>query len=422
MKARDNRRIRSLAGTLALVAGSAWLSSGPARAIEFCSPKGTPTLSVSSGEIREGDVYVAAQTIDISGTQDGDLIGWAQNIGISGEVTGDLFVGGQGVTIQGRVGDSARVFCNSLVIQGEIDGDLLVFAQTVTIGPNAVVTGDIVGLVQILNIDGTVSGKLKTAGQTVNLRGAVEGDVEATVGEFELTGRIGGNAEITCDTLKVGPEAYVDGDLLYSSRKPLEGLEELDVVAGSIDFEEKVDEEEADGGGRAFSLSWLFWRLVFLGWSFVVGSVLIAIFRRQLPAVESAIEGETLASLGVGFVLALPLPVAALIVCLLVVTIPLSMITLALCFIGWYVAHLVVSTWAGRRLLSLVGWTRASPYLGLLLGLVLYKLLVWIPCFGFVVRFLAVFLGMGAIFLGARNYLRSAYPKTDTTARDSAPA
>jgi len=405
MRAFGNLGIRSLAGPVTILAGLVLASVAPVRAVEFCSSGDSPTLSVSAGETRQGDLYAAAQTIEIAGVQNGDLIGWAQTISITGEVTGDLWVGGQGITIQGRVGDSARVFCNSLVVQGEIDGDLMVFAQTVTLSPGAVVTGDIVGLVQILNIDGTIGGRLKTGGQTVNLRGEVLGDVEATVGEFRLSGTIGGDANITCDTLKVEPESTVEGNLAYSARQPLEDLEGMNVVAGSIEFEEKVDEEETEEDS-GFSLSWLLWRLVILGWSFIVGAVLIAMFRKQVPAMEAAIERETLASFGVGFVLAIPLPVAALIVCILVVTIPLSMITLALWGIGWYAAHLAVSVWLGRRILSLAGSGDPSPYLGLLIGLVIYKLVLWIPFLGFVVYFLTVFLGLGALLLGARSYLR----------------
>jgi len=418
MHTSGTRSIRSLAGPVTILAGMLCASGGPARAVQFCSPTECPSYSVGVGETREGDLYAASQIIDIAGIQNGDVIGWAQSISVSGEVTGDLVVGGQGIQIQGRVGDSARVFGESVVVQGEIDGDLLVFAKTVTIGPNAVVTGDVAGIVQILNIEGTIGGRLKTGGQTVNLRGEVAGDVEATVGEFKLFGTIEGDADITCDTLKVEPGSSIEGNLVYSARQPLEDLESMNVVAGSIDFEEKVDEEETDEDSR-FSLSWLLWRLVILGWSFIVGAVLIAVFRKQVPAMEAAIEHETLASFGVGFVLAIPLPVAAVIVCILVVTIPLSMITLALWGIGWYAAHLAVSLWLGRRILSLAGSGDPSPYLGLLIGLVIYKLVLWIPFLGFVVYFLTVFLGLGALLLGARSYLR---PGAASVAHDTGSA
>lgn len=404
-----------------MLIGLALVSAGPARAVTFCSPTECRSLSVGVGETLEGDVYVASNSIDIAGALNGDLIGWAQTISVTGEVTGDLIVGGQGVTIQGRVGDSARVFCNSLVVQGEIDGDLMVFAQTVTIAPGAVVTGDLVGLIQTVNLEGAVGGRLKTGGQTVNLRGEVGGDVKVTVGEFRLSGAVDGDADITCDTLKVQPDASITGNLVYTARVPLEDLDGMDVVAGSIDFKEKVDEEEAEDD-KGLSLSWFVWRFVILGWSYMVGAVLIGVFRKQIPSLESAIERETLASFGVGFVLAIPLPVAALIVCILVVTIPLSMITLVLWGVGWYVSHLAVSVWLGRRLLSLGGLAHPSPYLGLLLGLVLYKLVLWIPYLGFLAYFLTVFLGLGALFLGARLYLRSVPPRDGSIARETSPA
>jgi cytoskeletal protein CcmA (bactofilin family) len=421
MRARESSSLRSLVGPISIVIGVVVFSAPPAGAVTFCSPTECQSISFGIGETHEGDLYAASNSIDVAGVLNGDLIGWAQTIMINGEVTGDLFVGGQTITIQGRVGDSARVFCNSLVVQGEIDGDLLIFAQSVTIAPGAVVTGDLVGIVQILTVEGTVGGKVKTGGQTVNLRGEVGGDVKATVGEFRLSGSVRGDADITCDTLKVEPGASIAGNLVYTARVPLEDLEGMDVVAGSIDFEEKVDEKEAEED-KGLSLSWFVWRFIILGWSFMVGAVMIAVFRKQVPSVEAAIERETLASFGVGFVLAIPLPVAAVILCILVVTIPLSMITLVLWGVGWYVAHLAVSVWLGRRVLSLTGLTHPSPYLGLLIGLVLYKLVLWIPYLGFLAYFLTVFLGLGALFLGARIYLRSAPPKAGSVTRETSPA
>jgi len=151
------------------------------------------------------------------------------------------------------------------------------------------------------------------------------------------------------------------------------------------------------------------WILVKLAWSLIVGSVLIAIFRAQAPAIEKAIASDTLPSLGVGFVLTMVVPVAAAVVCFLVVTIPLAAVTFSLWLIGLYIAKLPVAIWIGRRMLRAAGARDASPYVGLVVGLLALYIAFEIPfLIGFLAYWATAFLGFGAMFLGIRAYRQSA--------------
>jgi cytoskeletal protein CcmA (bactofilin family) len=311
-------------------------------------------------------------------------------------------VWGELVNVLGRVGDSARIAGKTVVIEGTIEGDVLIFAQTVSVGPNALIDGDAVVVAQILTVEGRVAGRLKSSGQTTTLTGSV-GSIDATVGEFRLQGQVERDANITCDTLNVDPASRVGGDLIYTSRQPLEGLDGMGVAAGKVEFVEKTeDDEESDGGWSVGSVVWI---LIKLAAALIVGCVLIAIFQRQAPAIEKAIAGDALPSLGVGFVLTMVLPVAAVIVCFLIVTIPLAAATFTLWLIGLYVAKLPVAMWLGRRVLRAAGSRDASPYVGLVVGLVVLYLAFEIPfLIGFLTYWATAFLGFGAMFLGIRAY------------------
>jgi cytoskeletal protein CcmA (bactofilin family) len=402
MEAAAIRAPRSIVGPVVVLSGLALGYSDPARALEFCKPGKGASYTLPAGETHEGDLYTAGQSISIAGTQHGDLVGVAGTITVMGDLEGDLMVWGELVNVLGRVGDSARIAGKTVVIEGTIEGDVLIFAQTVSVGPNALIDGDAVVVAQILTVEGRVAGRLKSSGQTTTLTGSV-GSIDATVGEFRLQGQVERDANITCDTLNVDPASRVGGNLIYTSRQPLEGLDGMGVAAGKVEFVEKTeDDEESDGGWSVGSVVWI---LIKLAAALIVGCVLIAIFQRQAPAIEKAIAGDALPSLGVGFVLTMVLPVAAVIVCFLIVTIPLAAATFTLWLIGLYVAKLPVAMWLGRRVLRAAGSRDASPYVGLVVGLVVLYLAFEIPfLIGFLTYWATAFLGFGAMFLGIRAY------------------
>lgn len=388
-------RILMLVAVLGLLAG---LSQVPASAIEFCSSK-VRSYTVAAGETNREDIYgFFPDSVNITGTHQGDLIVCATSVNVSGELTGDLFACAQTVTINGRVGDSIRVFGNTLTITGIIEGDLLVFAENLTLAPGSRITGDVVTFGKMAVINGTVDGDLKASGASAIVNGDIGGDLSGTMGQLSLSGTVGRDCRITCDTLKVDPKARIAGDLEYKAREPVD-LEGKGIVGGSIQFDKK--EKKAEEPERAFSWFTL-WR--FLA-SLVVGFVLIGIFRRMTPSIEASVEREIIPSLGVGFVMAVVLPVAALIVGLLVVTIPLAVIALIAWLIAVYVAKLPVALWLGRRILRALGSADPSPYLGLLIGLVLLFLLFAIPYLGPFLWILTVAVGLGALALGTRGHL-----------------
>jgi len=401
MRVATMRGRRSTGGPVLILAGLALASSGPARALEFCKPGKNASYTLPAGQTHAGDIYTVGQTINIAGTQNGDVIGVAGSVSVPGNLEGDLMVWGKVVNVLGRVGDSARIGGETVVIEGTIEGDVVVLGQTVTVGPNAVITGDLFVLAQNVTIEGRLGGSLRGSGQAMTLAGSAQ-SVKVTVGEFRLAGQVEHDANITCDTLDVDPASRVGGNLIYTSRQPVERLQDLGVVAGSVEFVEKSEEDEEDSGWSFGSVAWI---LVKLAWSLIVGCVLIAIFRTQAPSIEKAIAGDALPSLGVGFVLTMVVPVAAAIVCFLVVTIPLAAVTFSLWLIGLYIAKLPVAIWIGRLMLRSVGSRDPSPYLGLVVGLVVLYLVFEIPfLIGFLAYWATAFLGFGAMFLGLRAY------------------
>ena len=350
------------------------------------TPLKLASFVVPQGETRKGDAYVCTNTVTIAGTLDGDLAAGASVVEVTGTVTGDIYAAGNMVTLQGKVGDSVRVWGNNLLVAGTIDGDLIAFCATATLAPGAHVTGDVLFYGGQLTVQGTVDGKLKAKG-----------------GEVTLGGKIGGDANVTCDAIAVADSARIGGDLHYTSRNQLE-LEGKGIVAGDTDYKERKKEEK---GKPALSWGTVFKKVFSALAAFVVGLVLLRVFRGPARAVVATLDSDLLRSGGVGFISGIVAPVAAVILCVLIITIPLAVILLLLFVVTVYVAKLPVAVWLGRKILQKLGRIDPSPYGSLLLGVLLLYVLFTVPCAGKILWFVCVFLGIGAMILGTREHRRS---------------
>jgi cytoskeletal protein CcmA (bactofilin family) len=305
---------------------------------------------------------------------------------VDGEITGDAFVAVNTFVIHGRVGDSTRFFGNSLTISGTVDGDVLAFGGLVDLKPGARITGSLIAFTQ-----------------TVNVEGVVEGDMNATAGEMLISGTVGGNAQLKADRIQLEPSGSIAGDLAYTSRKEIDA-DLASIVAGDVHYEEELEDD--DGGGSAFfslfSIAIWTWATVA---AMIVGLVALALLRGAAPGITERIDRDALVGTLIGFGTFLIVPAAAVVAIALLVTLPLGVIVLMLFIGALYLAKMPVALWAGRRLLGVLGSRDPSPFLALLLGLLLLYLLFAVPYLGKLVWLVTTWLGLGAMILAARSYL-----------------
>jgi cytoskeletal protein CcmA (bactofilin family) len=119
------------------------------------------TVVVERGETVTGDLTVAAGNLVVRGTVRGDLTALSGNVNVPGRVTGDLTAFAGNVRVTGTVGGEVSSFSGNtfvesgaqvgrlgaaggtVVINGTVDGDAMVGAGSISLGPNAVVGGDL---------------------------------------------------------------------------------------------------------------------------------------------------------------------------------------------------------------------------------------------------------------------------------------
>ena len=367
--------------SIALILAAAFAGAPPAAGAQ--GAEAGPVVTVPSGEVREGDLYATGEAVRVDGRLAGDLVAAAQRVLVRGEVDGDLFAAGRTVDLHGPVGDSTRVAGESITVDTVIDGDLLVAGNRLQILGGAVIRGG-----------------LMTASSTIDLAGIVEENFRAAGGEIIVSGTVRGDAYVIADRLELAPGARIDGDLDYRTRLPI-SAEEAARVGGTVRHTEPIDDEDS-GGGWIGSI--LFW-----GWqagaALLAGLLAVALCRRFVQQFVAAIAEQTTLGVLLGFGAFLIVPVAAVVVMVTVVGLPVGLIVMLLFGMALYVAKLPIAAWAGGRLLALAGRPDASPYAAMAAGVVTLYLLFATPWVGWLFWLAATWLGLGAMVLSGRRYL-----------------
>ena len=382
----------------ALAAGLASLTvAGALPRHAASSREGSDIYVLEAGTKHKGDLYLGKDMITIAGEQDGDLVGMAREVTVPGTITGDVWVAADTVNISGTVDDSVRIGAHTVTVTGTIKGDLIFTAGSVSIAKGARITGN-----------------LKFAGGELVLDGAVDGDVSATCGEVTLGGPIGGDAALKADIVTITPQARIAGDLDYVSRNQLD-LEGKGIVAGSIQHKARKPKPTVTFKGA-------FWWLFFTATALLVGLAALAVTRGVMPSIVGTLRTEGLRSAGVGFIATIVAPVALLISCILIITIPFVLIALALFAFLVYLAKTPVAVAIGTRILKALGRAEPSAFEGLAVGIPVLYLLFAIPYLGKLLWFGCIFTGLGAILLGAWAYRQARRSSPPPVGAPPAPA
>ncbi len=321
--------------------------------------------SVRIGRPVGGDVFAAGGNVDVDGAVGGDAVVAGGNVRIGAPVAQTLYAAGGQLVISAPIGHNARI------AGGEVE-----FDRRAQVAGNVSVAGGQV------TIEGRVNGYLRVAGGSVVIDGAIEGDVVSTAGSIEL-----------------GPNARIGGSLRYASRDAIKQHPDAQVLGGitSLPFEARAPAGESSyavGGGA--------------GWVWTAGLLLVAVvLSAALPEASRRVT-ETLLrrpamSLLLGFIALVCIPVAAILLLVTIIGIPLGLLVLLLypplLLIGYVgtgigVGHLALRRYAPTRSTQ-TGWRIAAAAAGMLALALLGRL----PWLGGLLVFAALLIGVGALAL-----------------------
>jgi len=246
-----------------------------------------------------------------------------------------------------------------------------------------------------------VDGSLLAAGETISVFGPVLRGVTAGGGTLQFGGPVGGKVVTWAQTLSLGPNTRIAGDLEYYSEA--QAAISSGTVAGQVRYH-PVERESR----QAPLLNGLFdfGGLVWLFGSAILGALAIIFAPRASARAVELGRQEPLLTFGVGLLALCTVPLAALLIGVTLVGIPLALALAALYWVGlllaWPAVGLVVGTEVVQR-----ARREPMPVLGALaVGLIVLHLLTHLPFVGGLVAFLGLAFGLGLIVQGFRRWRR----------------
>lgn len=334
--------------------------------------------SLASDERISSDFYIAGGNVTSAGPITGDLAAAGGNVLINSAVTQDIFAAGGTVTILGTVGDDIRVGGGNITISSQVRGDV------VAAGGQTHITGAGIG------------GDLLWGGGVLRLEAPVAGNIKIGGGEVYLNSTVVGDVEFRGEKLTLGPNAVVEGNMWYASANEIK-MEEGAVVSGTVTFEQLESKRDVAKAGfaAAASLAVLFSFLMRLA----AALILALIFHKYARTLVESVVQRPLVELGRGFAAFAIIPIASIVFLVTVIGIPLGILGLiafvALLIFGALLAPVVLGSLVHKYVFKPDGYQ--VTWVSILIGVVLYTILGWIPLIGWIAKFALVLATLGAI-------------------------
>jgi len=346
----------------------------------------SPPRSGAMVENAQGDDrFVAGSSVRVDQPIAGDLIAAGGNVNVDTDVKGDAVVAGGTVRISGTIADSLYLAGGQLTLDGAIGRNARIGGGHVEIGPKATVAGGVSVGGGDVSIDGKVKGYVQAAGGTVRINGIVGGDVIASGGTVEL-----------------GPDARIAGKVRYASRDALQRDPAAQVAGGveQMPFKGRAAAHSEPGVHKAGTIIWTLGLML-------LAALLVGLLPAITTRVSTTLSARPGMSLLIGFAALVCVPVAAVLLLITVIGIPLALLTLALysalLIVGYTMTGIGVGDWTLRRFRSADasrgGWRIGAAVVALLV----IALLARVPVVGGLLTFAVLIAGVGALALQFRR-------------------
>ncbi len=356
----------------------------PTLALEL---RGGNTVTINSGEVIDGDLYIAGSDITINGTINGDVWAAGRSITINGTVNGAVTIAGQYISLNGPVARSARMAGQTLVINSKIGTDLVAVGSTIDISTTSTIGTDLLIGCASANIAGQINRNIKGGAEDITISGTVGGNVKLEVNKLTITStaNIKGNLDYTSDNeAAVQSGGQVAGKITHSMPEP----DRRGETKGLLPW-------VAAAGVAGIIMGKILAFLMIL----VIAVILIFTLRYRIVTMADSIKSSPWTTLGWGALLLFVTPIAAIIVCITLIGLPLGLIALAIWGIGIYLSQIPVALCIGRLILGRFRNVQSEGILvgAVSLGLVILLLLRLIPVVGFLVSLATILFGMGSL-------------------------
>lgn len=361
--------------------------------------------TVAEDETVAEDLALFAASACVDGYVESDVIALARTINVPGIINQDLMGGAETVEITGQVGDDMRVGARFLDVRGQVGDDLIAFCQRLTLGEDGRVGGEVRAWCQKATFNGDVDGNLRAGCELAEIQGHVGGNLSVHARRIDLAGAVDGDVELKAESITLLPGCIIAGNLKYTSANQIE-MQEGARVLGQTEWQKPEVEVTVPKrkGIEGLGTFITFLKLAMLVAQIAVGLILIGISRKQVALMANTLTGHPWKSLGVGFVFLFCVPIVSLILLFTIIGLPLAILAIFLYLIIWYLSPIVVGLTIGGKMVKAFKENRMGPMVGgLILGLIILRVISFIPAAGVFVQFLVILFGMGAILVSRKT-------------------
>lgn len=337
-------------------------------------------LMLGSEDRITGNLYVAAGTVQVAGSAAADVVGAGGTVLISGPVGGDVLAAGGNVDVLGAVTGDARVAGGNLTVQGPVGGDLLAGGGQVIIGSP------------------TIGGDVAVGAGTVTLSSQVAGTVRIAGGDVVVDGPIAGDLYVRAETVTLTKRAAIAGNFTYTAKNEAVREEGASVAGETVYTPIAKGDWKAPEKGNMAAVAFFGIFIKFL-MQLTAALVVALFFRRYAEQLVAGGIGEALPALGLGFVSLVVWPVAAILLLVTMIGVPLGIMALLgyvlLLIFAWILAPVVLGAYLHKAffkpMLHEISWRT------ILLGAVAYTVLSFIPIIGWLVQFALMLVVLGRV-------------------------
>lgn len=374
-------KVKQRLAVMLAVVFTAFLLVSPAGAAEIL---GGDIVSVPEGKRIQGPLFITGNMVVINADVDGDVFALGQDVIINGRINGDLLAAAKNITINGTVSGDARCAAAGLQVKGEIKQSATAFAAGIRQFESSSVGRDILAFSEETVLSGSVGREVLGAGERVLINGEVGGDASLW--------QVG--------SLKLGPQASIAGNIFYRSAREAE-VAPGSKIDGKLQWEQiEVREKPQPPQG----MKWLS-QVAWFAAGVLVWGALALVFPGVWFNLSRNVIGSPLSALGWGLVLLLITPLAALLLLVTVIGIPLSVAVMTAYGMLIYGGKIIIGDTAGRYFAERFGWGgRVHPVLPFMLGFAGLILLTNIPVAGLLINIAVTCAAIGAVFLALRGW------------------
>lgn len=341
--------------------------------------------------------YAAANRVDLTTPVDGDAVVAGRIINLGQPVSGDVLAAGWRVILSAPASDDVRIAGSEVSILAPIEGDLTAAGGDLTVGPQV-----------------HVRGRAWLSGGTVRTEGVFDRELRIYGGTVTIGGEVREPLTVVAQSLTILPTAHLLAAVSYKG--PAEARVESGAILTVPLAYERIAANEAQRQGLPGAGSAVLFTLHIT----IAGLLFFFLVPRISSGAAATLRAEPGRSVLAGFVLLVTVPVAALLLMISVLGLPVGLALVAMYFVALLLGLLTTAYALGEfesRLLKRPPVVaRSHRALVLMAGVVTLAVLRSIPLVGGWTVFVAVLFGLGSLALWTYRVWMTSPATTSTVA------